>query len=73
MNRIQSIELFYAFDIHSNSFVPLYFFTNTLIFILLPIISYDNYFTMILCNFIFCVGFFMYSLNTITGYMSKNY
>jgi len=71
MNKLQSIEYFHAFDIHSNSFVPFYLFTNVVQYFLLPFIIKYEKLSLILGNTLYALGTAMYFTVTISGYFCK--
>mmetsp|Transcript_5161 Transcript_5161/g.5298 ORF Transcript_5161/g.5298 Transcript_5161/m.5298 type:complete len:279 (-) Transcript_5161:28-864(-) len=73
MNKIQNIEYFYAFDIHSNSFVPFYFCVSTVQFILLPILVNDGKASLVLGNTLYATGSLFYLMVTTSGYFSLPY
>lgn len=71
MNKIQSIEFFYAFDIHSNSFVPFYFLSWSLKFVLLFLLVNDTITSLIIGNSLYAAGCIMYVRVTVMGYFCK--
>ena len=68
MNKIQSIEYSYAFDIHCNSFVPLYLFTSSAQYIILPLLNGNGKLGLVLGNALFTVGMLYYFIVTTSGY-----
>lgn len=71
MNKLQTIEYFYAFDIHSNAFVPFYFFCWTVKYFILPIIVNEGKASLLLGNILYAVGCTMYIVVTAMGYFCK--
>lgn len=70
INKEQTIEYVYAFDIHCNSFVPLYFFCAVLPFIFLPLVNGYNIIQVIIGNSLLCIGVLYYCYVTFMGYFS---
>ena len=73
MSKSQVIEYFYAFDVHCNSFVPLYFFACTLQFLFLPILISDSFTSLIVSNLLYAAGTMIYCMVTTLGYFCKFY
>ena len=70
-NIMQTVEFIYAFDIHCNGFVPMYFFCFIVPYIFLPLCSKDYYFFQILItNGLLCLGILYYCYNLFMGYFS---
>lgn len=70
-NRNQNVEFLYAFDIHCNSFIPLYFFSTIIQYIFLPLILTDSYFSTIISNSLYTIGVLYYFYVTLLGYYCK--
>ena len=71
-NRIQGVEFLYAFDIHCNGFVPFYFFSVILQFLLMPIILSSSLMCTFISNGLFLLGILYYSYVTLLGYYCKD-
>ena len=70
-NIMQTVEFIYAFDIHCNGFVPMYFFCIIIPYIFLPLCSKDYYFLQVLItNGLLCLGILYYCYNMFMGYFS---
>ena len=70
-NKEQKIEYVYAFDIHCNSFVPLYFFSGVIPFCLLPLVNGNGGFLQVLIsNGLTFIGVLYYFYVTFMGYFS---
>lgn len=67
----QQVEWAYAFDVHSNAFVPLYLILYVLQFILLPVLTKENFFSLFLSNTLYFVALVYYHYITFLGYSSK--
>jgi hypothetical protein len=67
----RKIEIFYAFDIHCNSFVPLYFMTFTIQLLLFPIIDTSTYISSFISNILYAIGICGYVISTNIGYSGK--
>lgn len=72
MSRSQNLEYFYCFDVHCNSFVPLYFCVSTIQLILLPLVTSDSSISIIVSNILYVVGIVYYMMSTMLGYLSKH-
>lgn len=71
INKEQNVEYVYAFDIHCNAFVPMYFFCGIIPFFILPITKgYTSYIQVIISNCLQCVGVMYYCYVTFMGYFS---
>ena len=70
INREQNIEYVYAFDIHCNAFVTLYFFCAVIPYIILPIVNGYKLFQVIIANTLLCIGVLYYCYVTFMGYFS---
>ncbi|EAL61284.1 hypothetical protein ACTFIW_006849 [Dictyostelium discoideum] len=64
----QSVEWLYAFDIHCNSFFPLFIILYVVQFFLLPILLSNSLFAAILSNTLYIIGFSYYYYVTFLGY-----
>ena len=64
----QNVEWAYAFDVHCNSFFPLYLITYVLHFFLLPILKMDNWFSLFIGNSMYLVAWIYYFYITFLGY-----
>lgn len=70
-SKQQTIEFVYAFDVHCNSFVPMYFFCAIIPFIFLPICNGSNYYLQVIfSNSLLCIGVLYYCYVTFMGYFS---
>eukprot|EP01129_Flabellula_baltica_P005572 TRINITY_DN2031_c0_g1_i2.p1 TRINITY_DN2031_c0_g1~~TRINITY_DN2031_c0_g1_i2.p1 ORF type:complete len:218 (+),score=-0.39 TRINITY_DN2031_c0_g1_i2:15-668(+) len=69
MNSIeQKVEWLYAFDIHCNSFFPMYVLVHVVQYFALFIIISDNFLATVLSNIIYCTGLVYYFYVTFLGY-----
>jgi len=64
----QNVEWAYAFDVHCNSFFPLYLITYVLHFFLLPILKMDNWFSLFIGNSMYLAAWIYYFYITFLGY-----
>ncbi|ORX95326.1 UNC-50 protein [Basidiobolus meristosporus CBS 931.73] len=64
----QSIEWSYAFDIHCNSFLPIYLILYVLQFFFLPILNTDSWISLFIGNLMYLVAFSYYNYLTFLGY-----
>ncbi|KAK9722272.1 hypothetical protein K7432_002808 [Basidiobolus ranarum] len=64
----QSIEWSYAFDIHCNSFLPIFLILYVLQFFFLSILSTDSWISLFIGNLMYLVAFSYYNYLTFLGY-----
>jgi hypothetical protein len=64
----QQVEWLYAFDIHCNSFFPLFMLLYVLQFFLLPIVLTNSFFAFVVSNTLFSIAFTWYFYLTHLGY-----
>ncbi|EGC28968.1 hypothetical protein DICPUDRAFT_159511 [Dictyostelium purpureum] len=64
----QNVEWLYAFDIHCNSFFPLFIFLYVFQFFFLPILLSNSLFAIIFSNTLYFAGFSYYYYITFLGY-----
>lgn len=62
------VEWFYAFDIHCNSYVPLFVFVHVAQFCLLPLLNSESCTSALLANALYAVAFCAYFYITHLGY-----
>lgn len=68
----QTVEWFYSFDVHCNSFFPVFLILHVFHFFLLPLILFlgNSIFSTLLANSIFLLAFFYYYYITFLGFTS---
>ncbi|KAI8968901.1 UNC-50 [Mycotypha africana] len=64
----QKVEWTYAFDIHCNSFVPVYIILYIVQVFFLPLILKDNWVSMCIGNFMYCASLIWYLISTFLGF-----
>lgn len=64
----ERVEWFYAFDIHCNSFVPLFFLVHVVQFCLLPLLNAESSLAALFANLLYAVAFCAYFYITHLGY-----
>jgi hypothetical protein len=64
----QQVEWLYAFDIHCNSFFPLFMLLYVLEFFLLPLVLTNSFISFIISNTLFAIAFSWYFFLTHLGY-----
>lgn len=64
----QTVEWLYAFDVHCNSFFPLFLLTYVLQLVLLPILQYHNWTSLIIGNTLYFIAASYYTWITFLGY-----
>lgn len=69
----QSIEWFYSFDIHLNSFFPFFLLVFVVQFYLLPILIKETFLSMLLSNLICAGASIIYFYITFLGYASMSF
>jgi hypothetical protein len=67
----QQVEWAYAFDIHCNSFFPLFLMLYILQFFIFPIITRHNIVSLTVGNFIYFVSIVWYIYGTFLGFNGK--
>jgi len=65
---VQSVEWLYAFDIHCNSFFPLFILLYVVQYMFIPGLYTTNFFAILLSNTLYLVAFGYYSYITFLGY-----
>jgi len=73
LSKQGKIEVFYAFDVHCNSFVPLYFLTFTVQLMFFPIINTESIVSSFISNSLYAIGLCAYVVSTNIGYSGKFY
>lgn len=66
--QAESVEWLYAFDVHCNSFVPLFLLLYVLQFLLLPVLLRDGHLATLLSNTLYLVAFGVYHYLAFLGY-----
>jgi len=69
----QKVEWLYAFDIHCNSFFPLFVILYVLQFFLLPLLLNSSFFATVIANSMYALAFSYYFYVTFLGYSGKNH
>ncbi|PRP79149.1 UNC-50 family protein [Planoprotostelium fungivorum] len=64
----QSVEWLYSFDIHCNSFFPLFLILYVVQFFLLPLLLSTSFFSTFLANTLYLLAIAYYYYNTFLGY-----
>ncbi|KAI7907917.1 UNC-50 [Cokeromyces recurvatus] len=64
----QKVEWAYAFDIHCNSFVPVYMILYIIQLFFLPLILKENWISMFIGNFMYCAALIWYTVGTFLGF-----
>jgi hypothetical protein len=64
----QKVEWLYAFDVHCNSFFPLFVVLYVLQFFLLPLILGTGFFSTVIANSMYAFAFSYYFYVTFLGY-----
>lgn len=64
----ERVEWLYAFDVHCNSFVPLFILVHVAQFLLLPLLNSESYVSAFMANFLYAVAFCAYFYMTHLGY-----
>eukprot|EP01099_Mayorella_cantabrigiensis_P008002 TRINITY_DN7364_c0_g1_i1.p1 TRINITY_DN7364_c0_g1~~TRINITY_DN7364_c0_g1_i1.p1 ORF type:complete len:129 (-),score=27.69 TRINITY_DN7364_c0_g1_i1:341-727(-) len=68
----QKVEWLYAFDIHCNSFFPLFLILYVVQFLLLPVLLVpESFFATFLSNTLYAIAFVYYFYLTFLGYNGK--
>ncbi|KAI9474142.1 MAG: UNC-50 [Benjaminiella poitrasii] len=67
----QRVEWAYAFDIHCNSFIPVYLILYVIQLFFLPLILKENWISLFIGNFMYCVAFMWYAVGTYIGFNGK--
>merc|ERR1712206_77582 len=62
------MEWMYAFDIHCNSFFPVFVLLHTIHYFLLPLLIESTYLGTFMSNMLYAVAFCYYSYITSLGY-----
>ncbi|EJT99298.1 UNC-50-like protein [Dacryopinax primogenitus] len=63
-----NVEWAYAFDVHCNGFVPLFFLLYVIQLILVPVITQDKWICLLLGNLLYLIAFTQYFYITYLGY-----
>jgi len=71
--QAESVEWRYAFDVHCNSFVPLFLLLYVLQFLLLPVLLRDGHLAALLSNTLYLAAFCVYHYLTFLGYSELPY
>ncbi|KAI8980295.1 UNC-50 [Pilobolus umbonatus] len=64
----QSVEWAYAFDVHCNSFVPVYLILYLVQLFFLPLLVKFNWIAMFIGNLMYCTAFIWYMVSTFLGF-----
>jgi len=64
----QKVEWGFAFDLHCNSFIPVFFFLFLVQLLFIPILLKDNFFATFLGNTLYLVALIHYTFITYLGY-----
>jgi hypothetical protein len=68
-----SVEWWYCFDVHCNSFFPYFVFTRIAQFVLLPVIYADSMVVVVLSGLLYFAGFAAYIYVTFLGYFALQF
>lgn len=68
----QKVEWAYAFDVHCNAFIPVYLILYVVQLFFLPLILKDNWISMFIGNFMYCVALIWYMFGVFLGFNGKN-
>ncbi|KAL9646685.1 hypothetical protein ABK040_001108 [Willaertia magna] len=69
----ESVEWLFAFDIHCNAFFPLFLLLYVIQYILLPILTLENIFCLLLSNILFTFAFGYYFYITFRGFIELHF
>lgn len=65
----REMEWQHAFDVHCNSYVAYFMWTQVAPFVLLPVLLHDGFLPQLLSNVLYCVGVCAYCYTTLHGYL----
>lgn len=71
MTNDQKVEWAYAFDIHCNSFFPLFLILYVIQFFFLPVLIRSNWICLIASNLIYLISTTWYCYGTFLGFNGK--
>jgi len=72
-NTNENVEWLYSFDIHTNSFFPLFIILYVIQYFLLPILQLDNIISTILADLLYLAAFSYYNYMTFRGYLNLQF
>ncbi|KAK4511843.1 uncharacterized protein ATC70_003842 [Mucor velutinosus] len=64
----QQVEWAYAFDVHCNAFIPVYLILYVIQLFFLPLILKENWISMFIGNFMYCVALVWYMVGVFLGF-----
>ncbi|KAL7308151.1 hypothetical protein PS15m_012040 [Mucor circinelloides] len=64
----QQVEWAYAFDVHCNAFIPVYLILYVIQLFFLPLILKENWISMFIGNFMYCVALIWYMVGVFLGF-----
>lgn len=67
----QQVEWAYAFDVHCNAFIPVYLILYVIQLFFLPLILKENWISMFIGNFMYCVALIWYMVGVFLGFNGK--
>jgi hypothetical protein len=65
---LSEVEVLFSFDIHCNSYVPVYIFTHFLQYLLLPVLLGSSFPSVLLSVLLYGSALSLYCLHTVAGY-----
>ncbi|GAN07871.1 UNC-50-like protein [Mucor ambiguus] len=68
----QQVEWAYAFDVHCNAFIPVYLILYVIQLFFLPLILKENWISMFIGNFMYCVALIWYMVGVFLGFNGKD-
>lgn len=68
----QKVEWAYAFDVHCNSFLPVYIILYLVQLFFLPLLLRDNWISMFIGNLMYCIALIWYMAGTFLGFNGEN-
>jgi hypothetical protein len=68
----QKVEWAYAFDVHCNSFVPVYFILYVIQLFFLPLLLKHGWISLFIGNLMYCVAMIWYMTGTFLGFNGKH-
>lgn len=67
----QKVEWQYAFDVHCNSFIPVFIINYIIQWFFLPLLLKENWISMLIGNAMYCLSFMWYIMGTFLGFNGK--
>ncbi|KAG2212687.1 hypothetical protein INT47_000664 [Mucor saturninus] len=64
----QKVEWPYAFDVHCNSFLPVYMILYVVQWFFLPLLLKDSWISMLMGNLMYCIALIWYMVGTFLGF-----